>query len=92
MGVYIDINKFVIITEPKTTHLDLPKDVGNNFNNKIESIKNHHEFFVGHKIPNISMKTILMKTENRKTTEPHKFTLNLSQRLDLKSSNKHVAL
>ena len=47
MGVYIDINKFVIITEPKTTRLDLPKDVGNNFNNKIESIKNHHESLLG---------------------------------------------
>ena len=30
--------------------------------------------------------------ENRKTNDPHKFVLNLSQRLDLKSSNKHVAL
>ena len=25
-------------------------------------------------------------------SEPHKFVLNLSQRLDLRSSNKHVAL
>ena len=33
-----------------------------------------------------------MNTENSKTNEPHKFVLNLSQRLDLKSSNKHVAL
>ena len=28
--------------------------------------------------------------ENSKTNEPHKFVLNLSQRLDLRSSNKHV--
>ena len=27
-----------------------------------------------------------------KTNEPHKFVLNLSLRLDLRSSNKHVAL
>ena len=33
-----------------------------------------------------------MNTEHRKTNEPHKFVLNLSQRLDLRNSNKHVAL
>ena len=33
-----------------------------------------------------------MNTENSKTNEPHKFVFNLSQRLDLESSNKHVAL
>ena len=33
-----------------------------------------------------------MNTENRKINEPHKFVLNFSQRLDLKSVNKHVAL
>ena len=33
-----------------------------------------------------------MNKENSKTNEPHKFILNLSQRLDLRSSNKHVAL
>ena len=32
-----------------------------------------------------------MNTENSKTNEPHKFALNFSQRLDLKSSNKHIA-
>ena len=38
------------------------------------------------------METIFMNTENNKTNEPHKFVLNLSKRLDLRSSNKHVAL
>ena len=38
------------------------------------------------------MKTIFMKTENRKLNEPNNFFLNLSQRLDLRSSTKHVAL
>ena len=38
------------------------------------------------------MQTIFMNTGNRKPNEPHKFVLNLSQRLDLRSSNKHVAL
>ena len=38
------------------------------------------------------MKTIFMDTENSKTDEPHKFVLNLSQRSDLRSTNKHVTL
>ena len=38
------------------------------------------------------METIFMNTENNKTNEPHKFVLNLSKRLDLRSSNTHVAL
>ena len=33
-----------------------------------------------------------MNTENSKMNEPHKFVLNLSQRLDFIHSNKHVAL
>ena len=37
------------------------------------------------------METIFMNIEKSKTTEPHKF-LKLSQRLDLRSPNKHVAL
>ena len=37
------------------------------------------------------METIFMSSENSKKNELHKFILNLSQRLDLKSSNKHVA-
>ena len=37
------------------------------------------------------METIFMSTENSKTNESHKFVLNLSQRLDLRSSIKHVA-
>ena len=38
------------------------------------------------------METIFMNTESSKTNELLKFVLNLSQRLDLKSSNKHIAL
>ena len=37
------------------------------------------------------METIFMNMENNKTNEPHKFLLNLSQRLVLRSSNKHAA-
>ena len=36
------------------------------------------------------METIFMNTKNSKTNELHKFVLNLSQSLELKSSNKHV--
>ena len=38
------------------------------------------------------MKTVFINTENSQTNEPHKFILNLSQRLDLRSSDKHVPL
>ena len=38
------------------------------------------------------METIFMNMENSNMNEPHKFGLNLSQRSDLKSSNKHVVL
>ena len=40
------------------------------------------------------MGMIFMNTENSKANEPHKFVLNLSQRLDLKKKclNKCVAL
>ena len=38
------------------------------------------------------MRTIFMNIENSKRNEPHKFVLNLSQRLDLRSSNKYAAL
>ena len=37
------------------------------------------------------METIFMNTKISKTNEPHKFVLNFSQRLDLRSSDKHVA-
>ena len=40
----------------------------------------------------LCLETIFMDLENSKTNEPHKCVLNLSQRLDLKSSNKHIAL
>ena len=38
------------------------------------------------------MKTTFMNTETNKTNGPHKFVLNLSQSLDLRNSNKDVAL
>ena len=38
------------------------------------------------------METVFMNMENNKISEPHKFVLNLSQRLDLRRSGKHVSL
>ena len=38
------------------------------------------------------MEVIFMDTENSKTNKPHKFVLTLSKILDLRSSNKHIAL
>ena len=38
------------------------------------------------------METIFINTENSKTNKPHKIVLNLSQRLDLVSSDIHVVL
>ena len=35
---------------------------------------------------------IFINTEISKMSEPHIFVLNLSQRLDLRNSNKHVAV
>ena len=35
---------------------------------------------------------MFIDTENSKPNEPHKFVLNLSQRLDLRRPNKHVPL
>ena len=40
----------------------------------------------------ISIETIFVNMENSETNERHKFFLDLSQRLDLRSSNKHVAV
>ena len=42
--------------------------------------------------PNINMEKKLMNTENNRTNEPHKFVRTLWQRLDLRISNKNVAL
>ena len=38
------------------------------------------------------METILMNTKNSKTNEPHRFKLDLTDKLDLKNPNKNMAL
>ena len=38
------------------------------------------------------METIFINTENSKTNEPHRFELDLTDKLNLKNSNKNMAL
>ena len=38
------------------------------------------------------METIFVNTENSKTNEPHRFRLNLGDKLNLKDSNKNMAV
>ena len=38
------------------------------------------------------METIFMNTENSKTNEPHRFRLDLADKLNLKNSKKNIAL
>ena len=92
----------IVIRDPKTFcfNLDWPTDVDENVKQKIEFIiksiyslaVNKMKNEIEQLLLNISVETIFINTENSKTNEPHKFDLNSSQRLDLRSSNKHVAL
>ena len=92
----------IVIREPKRFHLsfDLPKDVKKNLKHEIKFNIKRNKSLAEDKIkkrlnnycPIISMKTIFMNTRNSKSRKPQKFVLNLSQRLDLKSSSKHVVL
>ena len=38
------------------------------------------------------MDTMFMNSENSKTSEPHRLLLNLADKINLKSSDKYVAL
>ena len=52
MGVYIDDNKLVKLTEPKTICFALTNNVVNNFKQKTESFINNYEFLVENRIKN----------------------------------------
>ena len=99
MGVIINDNKLVTITEPKTIHFDLPKKIDSSLKHETDFLVKHNEFLAEDTIkneisqycPNISMGMIFMITENSKTNDSHKSILNLLQRLDL-TSLKRVAL
>ena len=82
----------IVIRDSKTFYLDFdwPEDIHEKLKHEIEFIIKINE--LNNYCPNISMATIFMNTENSKTNELHKLVLNLSQKLDIRSSNKHVAL
>ena len=92
----------IVIRDPKTfcLNFDWPRDVHENLKHEIEFITKSNESLADNKLKN-KIQQLLLKykhgndihnTESRKMNEPHKFLLNLSQRLELKSSNKHVPL
>ena len=92
----------IVMRDSKTFcfNSDWPKYVDDNLKHEIEFIIESNEYLAENKVKN-EIEQLLLKykhgnnireTENSKTNEPHKFFLNLPQRLDLKSSNKHVAL
>ena len=88
-----DDKKLVIITEPKLFILIL-EDVGKMLKHEINFSIKHNEILTEQAkkkrldsyCPNISMEAIFLNTENSKTSKPHKFVLDLSQRLHLRSS------
>ena len=78
----------------------MPKNTDKILKNEIEFIISHKESLPKYKI-NYKIEQILckykyenefMNTENSKTNEPLKFVLILPQKLDLKNSDKYVAL
>ena len=89
-------NKIKITTKPKYFHFDLPKYATNNLKHEFHSTIKLNQLFVEHTkktklenyCPNISMETIFMA---RKAAKQMNDT-NFSQRLDLRSSNKNIAL
>ena len=57
-------NKLLIITESKTFHFDLPKDVGINLKNSNYSIIKHNEILVEYTIQN-QIRQLLSKYKHR---------------------------
>ena len=90
----------MITIGPETLKFDIPKNVDKNLKYETDFIIKHNEFLAEHTktaklvyyCSNISIEMIFMNTGNSKTNEPHKFVNNLSQRLDLRNSNKHFPL
>ena len=62
MGVKIEDNMLVIITEPKTIHFDLPKDVNKSLKYEVDSIIKHNTFLAEHTKKKISQ--LLSKYEH----------------------------
>ena len=88
-------NKLFLTKEPKSFHFDLPKSDYINLTHEPFSITKHHERLAEHVIKN-EVTQLLSKYQHGNDIYKQKnskkiFALNLSQRLDLRSSNKHVA-
>ena len=49
MGVYIDENKLVIITGPKTIDINLTNKFDNSIKHEIDLLIRHNELFIGTK-------------------------------------------
>ena len=85
--------------DPQNLFLDC-FDCSNWYEKEKEFIRKHNEYLrlkikktrLNNYCPNINIETIFMNTKNSKTNEPYKCVLNLSQRLDLRSSNNHDTL
>ena len=80
-------------------HFGLLKDAVINLNYEIYSIIKHNKPLAQHKVKNeirqlfskYKQENDFMTTKTNKRNQPHKFVLNLSQRLDLKILNKYFA-
>ena len=92
----------IVITDPKTFcfSFDYPKDVDENLKREIEFIIKSNTNLAEKKIKNETEQLLLKYKQgnnihehgNSETSQPHKFILSLSQRLDLRKSDKYVAL
>ena len=97
--VYIAGNRVVIVREPRPFHFGLPKDFGINLKHEIYSLIKYNKNLTEHTIKlrldsflSKYLKNNFLNKCNNKTNEPQKVLLNLSQRLNLKSSSKQVTL
>ena len=79
----------------------MPEDAEKDLNCEIEFIIESNESLAGFIMKNKTeqlllkykrMETIFMNTENSITNEPHKFVLNLWQKLDLRSSDEWTGI
>ena len=92
----------IVIKHLKTFHFDFdwPTDVDENLKYEIKFIIKSNESLAENKIKNETEQLFskykhgnnIHEHENSKTNERHKFVLNMSQKLGLRSTNKHVAL
>ena len=70
MGVHIEDNKLVIITEPTTFYFDLPKNVGKNLKHEIDSAIKNIEFLANNTIKS-TISRLLLKYNHGKDIHEH---------------------